>query len=330
MRMSVISLQNIGGLLIFLLFYFIDNRTIESFLIKNKKQGGVIMEYLWDYRIAIDLFLGGIGVGIYLLAAYASIAFKEKSYQVTKIGFFVAPFCVGVGVLALMTELGKPLRMVTTFVNVNPTSVTSWGGFLQALFIILGFITIYFVFRYQTDVYEKASFKAIVYIGSFLALAVGIYHGLLLTSLGRSGWENGLIPVMFLVSSLLAGGSLLFVIESVVKKEGAGLLSYPKLLLSLMSVQMLLMILWRISIVPAGSESILAYNNLVNHFGIYWWIFVIILGLVIPFFIAIYFIFKRKGLNVGLSFLISIVILIGSYAFKHIIIYAGQIPLAGL
>lgn len=300
----------------------------------------------WDYRVALDLFLGGLGIGIFLLAAFFSFVYKERSLQITRIGFFLAPALVGLGVFALLTELGKPFRMFLTFINVNPTSVTSWGGFLQTIFILLGFAAFYFVFRYKAEAFEKPVFKMIVILGSIFALAVGVYHGLLLMSIGRPAWASGLIPVMFLVSSLLAGTSVIMVIEAYVTKslkkkfdksfsevaasaEHSGF-QYSTLIVTLVVIQTILVVMWRISINTSGIEAIYAYQNLISHYGIYWWLMVVGLGLFLPLVMATYFYTIKRKMNFTAAIVFSAVVLLGSYAFKHIILYAGQIPLAGL
>lgn len=299
---------------------------------------------LWDYRVALDLFLGGVGVGIFLLTAYFSLIKKESSLVLAKVGFFLSPVLVGLGVLALMTELGKPFRMFSTFINVNPTSVTSWGGFLQFLFILLAFALFLLVFIKKQDVFESSLFKGLVIAGSVFALAVGVYHGTLLMSLGQPGWANGLIPVLFLVSSILSGSSIVMLIDVLLKKGSsanqaykevaaggeATNFSYSKLLVLLVAIQTVLVITWRISIFSAGSDAVFAYQNLIEYFGMYWWSLVVVLGLLIPLVISAFYAFKNRTMNLYSALMFTAVVLIGSYAFKHIIIYSGQIPIAGL
>lgn len=300
----------------------------------------------WDYRVAIDLFLGGIGIGIFLLAAFLSFTSRERSLFITKIGFIISPILVGLGVFALLTELGKPFRMLLTFINVNPTSVTSWGGFLQSIFILFALAAFYFVFRYKEEAFYKPVFKGLVILGAVFALAVGVYHGLLLMSIGRAGWSNGLIPVLFLVSSLLAGCSILMLIETFVIKaqilrgkeayreiaattEQSSFL-YSKFLVSLVVIQALLIVTWRISIGTGDAEALYAYQNLIDHFGIYWWLLVVGLGLFLPLIIAAYYTLTKQKMSIYSAIIFTTVVLVGSYAFKHIILYSGQIPLAGL
>lgn len=289
----------------------------------------------WDFRVAIDLFLGGAGIGIFLLTAYFGFVKKEKALSFAKMGFLLSPVLVGLGVISLMTELGRPLKIFSTFINVNPTSVTSWGGFLQFIFILLSFALFLMVYKQKHQVFEKSLFKGLVITGVVFALAVGVYHGVLLMSLGRAGWASGLIPVMFLVSSLLAGSCIVMAIEKLFMKsqndqvpvtESAEYF-YSKLFVSLTAIQILLLITWRISIFSSGLEAISAYQNLIDHFGGYWWVLVVAIGLILPLAIGAYYVIKKQKMNMSLALIFAVIVLIGSYAFKHIIIYSGQIPL---
>lgn len=311
---------------------------------KDKEVKKMEFHALWDYRVALDLFLGGVGIGIFLICAYLSFIKKESSFALTRIGFILSPVFVGLGVLALMTELGKPFRMFSTFINVNPTSVTSWGGFLQFIFILLAFAAFLLVFINKRKAFETPFFKGLVITGSVFALAVGVYHGTLLMSLGQPGWANGLIPVMFLVSSILSGSSIVMLIDLLLRKGSSvnqaykevstggevSNFSYTKLLVLLVSIQTVLVITWRISIFSAGSDAIFAYQNLIEYFGTYWWLLVVVLGLLIPLVVSAFYSLRKQTMNLYSALMFTVVVLIGSYAFKHIILYSAQIPLAGL
>ncbi|WP_017755306.1 NrfD/PsrC family molybdoenzyme membrane anchor subunit [Calidifontibacillus oryziterrae] len=297
---------------------------------------------VWDYRIVIDLFLGGVGVGLFLLATYFSFTAKERNWTVIKTGYLLSPFFVGAGVLALMSELGKPLRMFSTYINFNPTSITSWGGYIQTLFILSGFAIIYFLFKQGIESLRKTSFKSIQIVGLLLAVGTGLYHGLLLASLGRPLWMNGLIPVLFLLSSLLAGASLLLVLgafstkvfhsasDKAIAEVAATIKGKPDHTLTymftiLLVLQAALMIVWRATLNATGLEAMNNYQLMIEHYGMIWWLVAIGVGLVVPLVISVLYSIRKVSFSVGASFILMISTLIGSYAFKHIIIYAGQL-----
>ena len=156
------------------------------------------MHLLWDIRVVLDLFLGGIGIGAFVLASILYTIDYQKYKIVCKTGFFIAPIFVAVGLLFLLLEIGRPLHAITMLISVNPTSILSWGGFLQGGFIVL---SLFIAFKILKD---QAISNILLFITMTLAFIVGIYHGALLSSLGRSVWNSSL-PVLFLSTSLVSG-----------------------------------------------------------------------------------------------------------------------------
>lgn len=297
----------------------------------------------WDYRVVIDLFLGGVGVGLFLLATYFSFTAKEKYWTVIKTGYLLSPVFVGTGVLSLMTELGKPLRMFTTYIHFNPTSITSWGGYIQTLFILAGLLIIYYLFKTGIESFNSNTFKSIQITGLLLAVGTGMYHGLLLTSLGRPLWMNGLLPVLFFLSSIITGASLLIVLGSVSSKifrsaqdlaiaevaitnrSAKSDQSLTHLFTILLVLQVLLMIVWRVTLQATGLEAVGNYQLMMEHYGTIWWTVAIGLGLIVPLAISTYSSIRKVSFSMGSAVILMVSTLIGSYAFKYIIVYAGQL-----
>ena len=137
------------------------------------------MDLLWDVRVSLDLFLGGLGVGAFLVGAVLYYM-DAKTYEgVIKKAFIIAPVLVIAGLLLLLTELGRPLNVIKTLYAINPTSFMSIGIFLQSAFVAVALLI---AFSILTKGAEGISAK-FVYVGATLAGLVGLYHGLLLTGI---------------------------------------------------------------------------------------------------------------------------------------------------
>lgn len=299
----------------------------------------------WDFRVTLDLFLGGIGIAVFLLTVYLSSYAREKFWPLVKVGFYTAPLAVGTGLFFLISEIGKPERMYTTFFRTNPTSVTSWGGFFQAAFILLSLTLAYMVFKKGKDAFNGSLTRNLQIVGVIVALAVGVYHGLLLSSLGRPIWAGGLIPVLFLVSSLLAGTGYMLAVKSVLgvsissemnvsetaaASEGVnGSRNFIILLTGLSAIQMILLFIWQISSYRLGNDVLQTMESLFATYGLSWWGIVVVAGLLVPFLIGIYFVFtnRKQDVSVGLNVTIALLVILGSYTFKHILVAAGQIQI---
>ncbi|MDH3444231.1 MAG: polysulfide reductase NrfD, partial [Deltaproteobacteria bacterium] len=208
------------------------------------------MEFLtsWDIRVTIDLFLGGIGIGAFLLSVLASLYDRNRYFSTVKLAAVIAPVCVGLGLLALITKLGVPLRGITTLWHVNFQSVMTIGVFLQTGFMIVSVVYAFFVFA-QTREFDRR-LRAVQGLGCFFAITVGLYHGLFLSSLGRVLWTE-MIPGIFLISSLATGVAAVMLIQAlngdtaILNDRSPARISYPAILLGLLAVQFLSVLLWQ-------------------------------------------------------------------------------------
>lgn len=292
----------------------------------------------WDIRITIDLFLGGLGIGIFLMSVFLYFFNKDHYYPVVKISSYLSPVLVGLGLLFLISELGRPERFITTIYRFNPQSVTSWGGLIQGFFMIISF-------GYAVMLYKNLSanklFRILQISGTIFALGVGIYHGLLLSSLGRPLWSGGLMSLLFLVSSLLGGTVILLILKSIsfsflvpmqVKSEALASeddekkVNFTLLLFLLTSFQTALLLIWHVSVYRSSLETIDTMNVLMSNYGLYWWNLVVIVGLLLPLIGTIYQLVKdyKKEMSNRLAIALSLMVLIGSFSFKFIILTVGQ------
>ena len=84
------------------------------------------MNLLWDVRVSLDLFLGGLGVGAFLVGAVLYYM-DAKTYEgVIKKAFIIAPVLVIAGLLLLLTlALGIVLGLLLG-VQIFRVFQTSW------------------------------------------------------------------------------------------------------------------------------------------------------------------------------------------------------------
>ena len=292
----------------------------------------------WDFRITVDLFLGGLGIGIFLYSVILSFVNKERYERIIKLSAYLTPILVGGGLLFLISELGRPERFLTTMYNFNSQSVTSWGGLFQGIFILISLVYAFMFFRKSTS---GALFKALQIFGSIFAVGVGVYHGLLLASLGRPLWTGGLVPVMFLVSSILGGLVLILILKSfalplTVSKtaqaetaaagESGKEVNFNAHLFLLTGLQLILVLIWQVSLYRSGTETLETVNKMMAEFGTLWWLLVIVIGLLIPFAGSIYQLVKdhKAEMSNSMAIILSLLVLIGSVTFKYIILTVGQ------
>ncbi|AGA68497.1 formate-dependent nitrite reductase, membrane component [Desulfitobacterium dichloroeliminans LMG P-21439] len=294
----------------------------------------------WDIRVTLDLFLGGLGVGLFLLSALLTVYDKNRYHKLAAMGAYLAPVLVGGGVLFLLSELGRPTRFISTLYNFNPQSITSWGSIVQMLFVILSLIYAWLYFKNSTS---SSLFKGVMGFGSVFALLVGGYHGLLLSSLGRPLWVGGMVTALFLVSSLLGGTALMIIIKELgvsfgVPKnassevasatDGKGF-NFSFLVCILSALQLILVVSWQVSMTHSGLEPAATYSNLMDQYRGWWIGLVLICGLILPLLGSLYSLIKDKTaeMSKGMGLALSVLIITGGFTFKHLVLIAGQIKL---
>lgn len=275
------------------------------------------MHLLWDIRVVLDLFLGGIGIGAFVLASILYTIDYEKYKIVCKTGFFMAPIFVAIGLIFLLLEIGRPFHAVIMLVSVNPTSILSWGGFLQGGFILLSLFIAFKIFKEQTIS------NTLLFITMSLAFVVGIYHGALLSSFGRSVWNSSL-PVLFLSTSLVTGFLTTMFIAKFFNQEDVT----NKLVKGSMIVFLLLsfvsIIGWIYGLKSQDTTSKEALVYMMNEYFILISI-AIVFGMILPIIIYIKSLFAKVHLsNFELKFT-AISAFVGVFALKYVVVYLGQL-----
>ena len=276
------------------------------------------MDLLWDVRVSLDLFLGGLGVGAFLVGAVLYYM-DAKTYEgVIKKAFIIAPVLVIAGLLLLLTELGRPLNVIKTLYAINPTSFMSIGIFLQSAFVAVALLI---AFSILTKGAEGISAK-FVYVGATLAGLVGLYHGLLLTGISIEPWNNA-IPVIFFISSILAGSSLVFLLnlselDTVLQK-----FKIPVIINMILTLELAAIFAWVYNLALTTASSKHAYDVLMGSFGLEFWGLSIVVGLLIPLALLTMVILGKTTLKaVALPTFATMVI--GSFVLKNLVVYLGQ------
>lgn len=294
----------------------------------------------WDIRVTLDLFLGGLGVGLFLLSVLLTVYDKNRYHKLAAMGAYLAPVLVGGGVLFLLSELGRPARFIYTLLNFNPQSITSWGSVVQMIFVVLSLIYAWLYFKNNTS---GSLFKGVMGLGAVFALFVGGYHGLLLSSLGRPLWVGGMVTALFLVSSLLGGTALMLLIKAlglsvgVPKSASSEVASASEvkgfnfgfLVCILSALQLVLLISWQVSLTSSGLESAATYSSLMDQYSGLWIGLVLICGLIFPLLGSLYSLIKDKTaeMSKGMGLVLSVLIIVGGFTFKHLVLLTGQIRL---
>ncbi|NLC27189.1 MAG: polysulfide reductase NrfD [Campylobacteraceae bacterium] len=276
------------------------------------------MELLWDVRVSLDLFLGGVGIGAFIFGAFL-FYIDKNGYQLTiKRAMIISPLLIIVGLLLLLSELGRPLNVIKTIVAVNPTSFMSIGIFLQGIFIAL---VLYVVFNLLTKKIEDMS-GALIYVTATLAGLVGFYHGFLLTGIGLEAW-NQAIPIIFFGSSILSGAFLAASLSygSVEFEKLVSNFNFVIVANAIITIELIAILGWVYSLATATAASQATYAGLMSLFGFE--LFLALAGLLLPLLLLTLVLMKKISLRV-IVLPTAILLLGASFVLKNLIVYLGQ------
>lgn len=276
------------------------------------------MNLLWDIRVSLDLFLGGLGVGAFLIGTVLYYVDAKLYESFTKKSFIAAPLLVIAGLLLLLTELGRPLNVIKTIYAVNPTSFMSIGIFLQSAFVAVALLI-----AFKTLIGGIASLSSkLIYAGAILAGFIGLYHGFLLSGIAREPWNNA-IPVIFFVSSLLSGASLMMALNLESLNNLMTRFKLPLIINMVLTLELAAIFAWVYNLALTTAASKHAYDVLMSSFSLEFWGLGILLGLVTPLVIFTLVILNKLSIKAVAIPAFSIIVL-GSFFLKNLVVYLAQ------
>ncbi len=183
--------------------------------------------HIWDWRVAIYLFLGGLTGGLMSMSAVANLrpgkpvpADQPCCWRMP----LIAPILLSVGMFFLFLDLELKLHMYWFYLTFKPLSPMSWGSWILVLIyppmILYAFATV------PDDV--KANMKPgllknladatrpylrrLAQINFIFGIVLSIYTGVLLsTFMARPLWNSAILPILFLVSGMSTGTALMII-----------------------------------------------------------------------------------------------------------------------
>ncbi len=269
----------------------------------------------WSWLLAIDLFLGGLGGGLFMLAQIFGLG---PAVQLLALGLVV------VGALVLLMELGHPLRAWRALLR--PTS--SWisrGVIFVTLFLVFGVLYIAPAFGpfswlpWDADTLGGRILGAVAGISAFF---VTLYPGFVLSaSPSIPFWNSPLLPVLFLAQSLMGASSVIILISSLLASSAA-VQEINFLTALLVAANFILIAIHLLVMSGSGLAAKEAVRRLSE--GPLGWTFaagVVLAGTVVPLLLVLWV--------PSASVLAGALILIGALLFRYCVLKAGvYVPFA--
>jgi len=288
---------------------------------------------VWHWQIPLYLFLGGLAAGLLFFAAYYTIKDKEKEFATAvKIAPFIVPFALVIGLFALFLDLRHKLFFWKLYTTIRLESPMSWGAWTLMLITPIAFIWCasylkeFFPkwdWKYEIlNKYEKyviAQRKNIAWVMIVLSIILGVYTGILLSAFNaRPLWNTSMLGPLFLVSGLSTAAATIMLLT----KNPEERKMFSKIDLLLIGIELFLIVHLFMGFLASSEVQVEAAKLFLGgEYTIPFWIFVVVLGLIIPAFLEI---LELQGFHLPV-YIPAIMIIIGGLFFRFIMVEAGQI-----
>jgi protein NrfD len=289
--------------------------------------------HIWHWQISLYLFLGGMAAGILAIAALYFIRGREKDYRTAvRITPFLAPLLLILGLIALFIDLRHKLFFWQLYTNIRLESPMSWGAWTLMVITPVSFIwcalhihDIFpkwdwkFQWLYELEAFLNKYKKVLAWIMLIYAIILGIYTGILLSAFNaRPLWNTSILGPLFLASGLSAGAAATLLLS----KDKNERKQFARIDLVLIGIELFLIIHMFMGFLASTQVQIEAANMFLGGpYTMSFWIFVVILGMLIP---ALLEIMELGKFHIPVP-VPAILVIFGSLMLRFIIVYAGQV-----
>lgn len=310
--------------------------------------------HYWEWPIPTYLFLGGLGGGIFCLAAILSLIVYPGIEIVPEIlawPGFIAICCLGLGCVFLIIDLGQPMVFYRAFVK--STSVLAWGARMLticAIFGLLWFVS-YIPWEWFSPIANFFVFFRPLCLGiaGISGLGIMLYTGIFLSTLkAHAFWATPALPVLFTVSALSTACAAISLsigwwpaqVPTEIYNMESAILAYSYvgaieachgivhvLDMILVVVELIVLFVMVLSFLGAGNKTAnkVAHKWIHGSYAGFFWVGMIAIGLVIPEFLYIF----TAG-TIGSSVIAPVMVLIGGLLLRFMVVNSDErAPLPG-
>lgn len=286
---------------------------------------------VWGWEIPVYLFLGGWVAGMMIIVGYHLLRdLQREESTVCSVLPPVSVVVLSVGMLALFLDLEHKLYVWRLYTAFEATSPMSWGAWI--LLLVYPVLAVLFVIRPPgivqgvwpgfdrlTAMFARPRWtRAIAWFSIVLGVALGIYTGVLLSSLGaRPFWNSAILGPLFLVSGLSSAAAFAHLVSRS-EMERRRLATADNLLLV---VELFVLALFLVGLL-SSSEAHADAAGLVlgGPFTAVFWVLVVGVGILIPLLLQL----LAGADRMQHTPLGPILVMTGGLALRFVFVAAGQ------
>jgi len=294
-------------------------------------------EITWEFPVAADLFFAGLGAGSFCLGAIAARRKGLGWETCSRMSSLLAPIAIVIGLCMLILDLRNKTRfwMTLKVLNINsPMSIGVW--LLSAFFLVSLVFAIYGLpgssrkkipWIGDLAAWNRPGWKSTLgIVGTFLALGVSVYTGVLLLVSIIPIWRNLSLPLLFFLSAIstgFAGGMILAMLS--LKKEDPDAIEGPLRFIKLsyrviLPFYLLMALVFVLTLIISPASESHAIHFITGWSGLIWWAGVVGVGIITPLILVM----NRPAIKTSQAWFIFSCVLIGGFLLRMVLILAGQ------
>lgn len=277
----------------------------------------------WGASYALYFFLIGMSAGAFILSMIPHVCPGEGKYMpLSKLAWGISFILLLLTGPILIFDLTMPGRFIHLFFPnyMHMSSPLMWG---TLLLLGMGLFSILYAWALYT---QNPLVKVFGIIGGLFALGLPIYSGFdMALQPGRPIWHSAVIPPLYLIVSLSSGVGLVSIIAYVINKEALNkdiLEGLRNILLFSAAATFILLLSQSVVLAYGGEEEYSSLTLMYSHYGFMYWGLVWILGTIVPLAILLA---PQFGASLNGLTIASVLIILGAYSLRHVILLAGQI-----
>jgi formate-dependent nitrite reductase membrane component NrfD len=307
---------------------------------------GLLKSADWPLLIDLYFFLGGVAGGAFVLATVAALVDERRYRDLIRVGYYVALLAIIPAPIILIVDLGLPSRFLHMMMVPGPRSIDigasaitlgpfqlkpfspmNVGAWALLVFGACAFLAALFTFQEDRRGRRSGPLRMIVgLIGSVFGFFIAAYPGVLLGATARPLFISAhWLGALFLIVGASTGAAAIALVLSLLgNAHRDSLLRLMKITAFALILEVLGLALFLISVSSTGSAGIARSLGplLTGSHSLLFWLGAVGIGLAVP--LALQFGAAARRATPGFAALVAILVLVGGFVFKYVIIAAGQ------
>lgn len=306
---------------------------------------GLLKSSDWPLLIDVYFYLGGLAAGAFVIATIARLVDADRYRDVTRVGYYVALLAILPAPLLLIADLGLPGRFLHMMMvskpaatigagavtlgpfHLKPFSPMNTGAWALLVFSACAFVCALDAFQVQRGGPGLAGLRRpAALLGLAFAFYLAAYPGVLLGATARPLFVSGhWLGALFLAVGVSTGAAAIALVLTALGRASrdalGGLMRITTLALIVQAVALVLFVLSGRATGSAGVSRALG-ALLTGPHGMTFWVGAVLVGLVLPLAIQLGGAIRRG--TPGLVALVSLLVLVGGFLVKYVLVTAGQ------